>query len=388
MASRRIPRRYRAVDERFVAGNRVELLRDGREAYPAMLEAIAGAEEQVLLEMYWFDSDRAGRRFADALCAAAARGVETVLLYDAVGSFGVDTGMFDELRHAGVKVAQFGPIAPWRRRFRLDRLTRRDHRKILVVDGEVGFTGGINIADAWLSTDEGGGGWRDDMVRVEGPVVRGLIALVLSAWRRAGGVPVSRTRPSHHGSAFAGPGKQSARVISESYLRNRHQIASAYVSQLYHAKKTAWITNAYFVPDPTVMRALTRACDRGVDVRVLLPAETDVEIVRHASRATWGRLLRHGVRIFEYERSILHSKSAVIDGRWSTIGTFNFDYLSLRWLLEVNLCVLDEEFGSTMQRSFLRDLEQSREVDLRTHRFRPLGDRLLEMILYRFRKFL
>jgi cardiolipin synthase len=211
---------------------------------------------------------------------------------------------------------------------------------------------------------------------------------VLSAWRRTGGEPISRTRPSHHSSALAGPGKQSARVISESYLRNRHEIASAYVSQLYHAKKTAWITNAYFVPDPSVTRALTRAGDRGVDVRVLLPAETDVEIVRHASRATWSRLLRHGVRIFEYESSILHSKSAVIDGRWSTIGTFNFDYLSLRWLLEVNLCVLDEEFGSTMQRSFLRDLEQSREVDLHTHHFRPLGDRLLEMILYRFRKFL
>jgi cardiolipin synthase len=388
MAARRIPRRYRAVDERFVAGNRVKLLRDGREAYPAMLDAIAGAEEQVLLEMYWFDSDRAGHRFADALGAAAARGVETVLLYDALGSIGVDAKMFDELRRAGVKVAEFGPIAPWRRRFRLDRLTRRDHRKILVVDGEVGFTGGINIADAWLSTDEGGGGWRDDMVRVEGPVVRGLIACVLSAWRRAGGEPISRTRPSHHASALAEPGKQSARVISESYLRNRHQIASAYVSQLYHAKKTAWITNAYFVPDPSVTRALTRAGDRGVDVRVLLPAETDVEIVRHASRATWSRLLRHGVRIFEYESSILHSKSAVIDGRWSTIGTFNFDYLSLRWLLEVNLCVLDEEFGSTMQRSFLRDLEQSREVDARAHRFRPLGDRLLELILYRFRKFL
>jgi cardiolipin synthase A/B len=388
MAARRIPRRYRAVDERFVAGNRVELLRDGGEAYPAMLEAIAGAEEQVLLEMYWFDSDRAGHRFADALGAAAARGVETAVVYDAIGSLGVDTKMFDELRRAGVKVAEFGPIAPWRRRFRLDRLTRRDHRKILVVDGAVGFTGGINIADAWLPTDEGGGGWRDDMVRVEGPVVRGLIACVLSAWRRAGGGPISRTRPSHHGSVLAQPGTQFARVISESYLRKRHQIASAYVSQLYHAKKTAWITNAYFVPDPSVMRALTRACDRGVDVRVLLPAETDVEIVRHASRATWGRLLRHGVRIFEYERSILHSKSAVIDGRWSTIGTFNFDYLSLRWLLEANVCVLDEEFGSTMQRSFLRDLEQSREVDARTYRFRPLGDRLLEMILYRFRKFL
>jgi cardiolipin synthase len=388
MAARRIPRRYRAVDERFVAGNRVELLRDGEQAYPAMLSAIAAANEQILLEMYWFDSDRAGRRFADALAGAAARGVETVLLYDAVGSIGVDPGMFDELRRAGVKVAEFGPIAPWRRRFRFGRLTRRDHRKVLVVDGEIGFTGGINVANAWLPREEGGDGWRDDMVRVEGPVVRGLVRGMLAAWYHAGGGPVARTRPSHYGASHSESGGQLARVIGEGYHKFRDQIRRAYVAQLYHAEKTAWITNAYFIPDPVVSRALTRACDRGVDVRVLVPAETDVEIVRHASRATWGRLLRHGVRIFEYEGSILHAKSAVIDGRWSTIGSFNLDYLSLRWLLEVNLCVLDDEFGSTMQRSFLRDLEQSREVDVRAHRFRPLGDRLLELVLYRFRKFL
>jgi cardiolipin synthase len=386
MAPRRIPRRYRAVDERFVEGNRVELLRDGEQAYPAMLAAIAAANEQILLEMYWFDSDRTGRRFAEALASAAARGVETALLYDAVGSIGVDLGMFTELRRAGVKVAEFGPIAPWRRRFRLGRLTRRDHRKVLVVDGEIGFTGGINVANAWASREEGGDGWRDDMVRVEGPAVRGLVRGLLAAWYHAGGEPIARTRPSHYG---AGPlGGARARVIGEGYHKLRHDIRRAYVSQLYHAQKSAWITNAYFVPDPVVLRALTRARDRGVDVRVLVPAETDVEIVRHASRATWGRLLRHGVRIFEYEGRVLHAKSAVIDGSWSTIGTFNLDYLSWHWLLEVNLFVLDDEFGSTMQRSFLRDLEQSREVDAQAHRYRPLGDRLLEFILYRFRKFL
>ena len=386
MPDRRIPRRYRAIHEHFIEGNRVELLRDGKEAYPAMLDAIAGASEQVLLEMYWFDSDDAGRRFTKALVAAAQRGVETVLLYDAIGSIGVDGAMFDELRHAGVKVAEFGPIAPWRRRFRLGWLTRRDHRKVLVVDGEVGFTGGINVAKAWLPLEEGGGGWRDDMVRVHGPVVRQLVTGLLAAWRRAGGEPIERTRPHHSGTPEHGG--QRAHVVAEGFLKHRHLITRAYLAQLYHAKKTAWITNAYFVPDRSVMRALTRAAERVVDVRVLLPAETDVEIVRHASRATWSRLLRHGVRIYEYEGRILHAKSAVIDGRWSTVGTFNLDYLSLRWLLEVNLCVLDEEFGSTMQRSFLRDLEQSREVDARAHRFRPLGDRLLELILYRFRKLL
>ena len=216
MPDRRIPRRYRAIHEHFIEGNRVELLRDGKEAYPAMLDAIAGASEQVLLEMYWFDSDDAGRRFTKALVAAAERGVETVLLYDAIGSIGVDGAMFDELRRAGVKVAEFGPIAPWRRRFRLGWLTRRDHRKVLVVDGEVGFTGGINVAKAWLPLEEGGGGWRDDMVRIQGPVVRQLVTRAARGLaprgrsaHRARRAPSVRRRPSTGASAPAWSPKAS-----------------------------------------------------------------------------------------------------------------------------------------------------------------------------------
>jgi cardiolipin synthase len=354
-----------------------------------MLEAIEQAREQVLLEMYWFGSDRAGRRFADALKGAVARGVEVAVLYDAVGSIGSDPAMFQDLRRAGAHVVEFGPVAPWRRRFRLERLTRRDHRKILVADGELGFTGGCNIADAWLPLDdEGGRGWRDDMVSVRGPAARMLALAMLGIWRRAGGTPLLRTlRNAPHHEDPAADCRVS--VLAEaSFFRARREISQAYLHELYRAKKRAWIRNAYFVPDRNVRRALGRAAERGVDVRVLMPGESDVEIVRHASRATWGYLLRRGVRLFEFEAGILHAKSAVIDGRWSTIGTFNLDYLSLRSNLEVNVSIDDEAFGATMEGSFIRDLEQSREIDRTAFRFRSLGERLLELVAYRFRKLL
>lgn len=380
-----IPRRYRASDQQFVGGNQVALHRDGAEAYPAMLDAIRGAREQILLEMYWFDSDRAGRRFAEALVAAATRGVEVAVIYDAIGSIGADPAMFTELRRAGVHVVEFGPVAPWRRRFRLERLTRRDHRKILVVDGEVGFTGGCNIADAWLPLEEGGRAWRDDMVSVRGPAARGLLLSVLGIWRRIGGVPLLRIPRTEAPPA----GDMRVSVLGEaSFLRERREISRAYLSEIYRAKKRAWISAAYFLPDRSVRHALGRAAARGVDVRVLMPGESDVELVRHASRATWGYLLRRGVRLFEWLPGILHAKSAVIDGRWSTTGTFNLDYLSLRSNLEVNVSVDDEVFGAAMEGAFLRDLEQSREIDRAAFRYRPLGERLLELVAYRFRKFL
>jgi cardiolipin synthase len=294
--------------------------------------------------------------------------------------------MFEELKAAGAKVRVFNPVAPWRRRFRLDRLTLRDHRKILVVDGEVGFTGGCNLAAAWLPIDDGGRGWRDDAVRVEGPAVRGLASSVLRTWHALGGPTLRRIRPSIPPSGTSGA--QAVRVLAESYFRARREISRAYVRELYHAKERAWIRNAYFIPDRSVRRALGHAARRGVDVRVIMPGETDVELVRHASRSNWGYLLRHGVRLFEYQEGVLHAKSAVIDGRWSTIGTFNLDYLSLRSNLEINVSVRDPGFGATMEASFIRDLDQSREIDRTAFRFRPLGDRLLELLVYRFRKLL
>lgn len=386
----RVPRRFRQPPESYVAGNRVRLLRDGFEAFPVMLDAIANAREQILFEMYWFDSDRIGRRFAQALAEAAARGVEVALLYDALGSITADTTMFDELRRATLKVVEFNPIAPWRRRFKLERLTRRDHRKVLVVDSQVGFTGGLNIADQWAAPADGGQGWRDDMIQIEGPAVRDFVPGFLIAWNDAGGERLERATWKVSGAAASSheaAGAQQVRIL-DSLFRNRRTISHAYIAELYRAERYAYISNSYFVPDRRVVRALVRAARRGVDVRVIQPAVSDVEVVRWASRAIWDRLLRNGVRIYEWDRSILHSKSAVVDGRWSTIGSFNLDYVSLRYNLEVNVSVRDEAFAAALQRSFLQDFAACREVELRQFRFRPLFDRLLEAVAYRMRKFL
>jgi cardiolipin synthase len=380
-----VPRRYRRVSERFVEGNSVELLENASQAFPAMLEALQSARHQILFEMYWFDSDRTGRRFAAELIRAAARGVEVALLYDSLGSWEADPDMFDEMEAAGVKLVEFNPLAPWKTRFRLARLTLRDHRKIVVVDGEVGFTGGINLADHWLPEAEGGDGWRDDMIRVEGPAVAGLMECFRRTWSRERGAALGHL----HGATAPGErGRQRVRVLGENDRPHRHEIVNAYLFNIYRAKRRVWIKNSYFLPDLAVVRALKRAARRGVDVRVVLPAFSDVEIVRHAGRAMWSSLLRHGVRLYEWHKSILHSKTAVIDGVWSTIGTLNLDYRSMRNNIEVNVSVLDESFGAVMDKSFLADLSECREVDAHEFFFRPLGHRLLELILFAFRRLL
>jgi cardiolipin synthase A/B len=382
---------FRDPGEHFVEGNQVRLLRNGSAAFPEMLAAIAAAEHQILLEMYWFGSDRIGRKFAAALAAAAERGVEVSIIFDAVGSVGASDEMFAGLIRAGAEVIEFNPIAPWKQRFRLSRLTRRDHRKILVVDGRVGFTGGINIADFWLSLDEGGGGWRDDMVCIDGPAVAGLRDCFARVWRRLRGRELGLIGfPALPTAAFTStPGNgQAVRVLGQHYFRTRHEISRAYLYYLRSASARIFIANSYFVPDGRVLRALRLAARRGIDVRIIVPGQSDVDIVRHASRAVWGRLLRAGVRIFEWDESVLHTKSAVVDSSWSTTGTFNFDYLSLQMNLEVNVSVLDARFAATLEASFLDDFARCREVLWADFRFRPLGQRILELIAYRLRKFL
>jgi len=347
-----------------------------------MLGAIDEAREQVLLEMYWFGSDRVGRRFADALVRARRRGVQVAVLYDSLGSIGADRAMFDALVAAGAALLEYHPVLPWHRRFRLDRLTIRDHRKILVVDGRVGFTGGINLADPWLPEDEGGQGWRDDMVCVEGPAVRGFLACFDAVWRRQQGRGIVDVVPADR------LGTQAVRVLGGGPLRYRRDIVRAYLRNIWHARERIWISNSYFVPDRAVRRALIAAARRGVDVRILQPGRSDRRLARWASRAMWSRLLRRGVRIFEWQNNVLHAKTAVIDGTWSTIGTFNLDYLSLRSNLEVNVAVRDGEFAAAMEASFERDLAESVEVRFEEFRRRGPGRRLLEAVGYRLRKLL
>lgn len=389
MDDQHVPLRFRKVHGRFIPGNAVRLLRDGKEAFPAMLEAIAQARRQVLLEMYWFGSDAVGKRFAEELKKALARGVEVAVIYDSVGSIGADLQLFTDLMAAGAHVLEFNPVAPWRRKVRVSfsRLSRRDHRKILVVDGSVGFTGGINLASQWAPLEEGGENWRDDMMRIAGPAVNGLSHCFHRVWRR------HRLAPLLHLHAEAPPTEPGqrllpVRILGERYFQHRHEIARDYVSRVYAAKKSVYIANSYFVPDGTVRRALTRAARRGVDVRVIVPAHSDVEAVRYAGRAQYEKLLKAGVRIYEWQEGMFHAKTAAIDEAWCTTGTFNFDYMSLRNNLEVNASVLDAELSAQVVASFRDDLKSSREVELEDVMARSLSDRLVESTFYRLRKFL
>jgi cardiolipin synthase A/B len=383
-SARRIPRRIRRTAERFVGGHDVRLLRDGEQALPAMLSAIDAASRQVLLEMYWFASDRVGRSFADALGRAAERGVEVALLYDSVGCWETDPTLFDEMQARGVEVVEYAPVLPYRRRFRLDRLTRRNHRKVLVADGSVGFTGGVNLAEQWAPAADGGGGWRDDMIEVRGPAVTGMLERFRADWASQGGPELSSA--SHVPLRLAG--SKYVRVIGPAREGHRREIIRAYLLNVYLARQRVWISNSYFVPAPAMVRALAGAARRGVDVRVLVPGISDVPLMRYASRAIWSLLLYHGVRIFEWQGSMLHSKSAVIDGVWSTIGSFNLDFRSGLLNLETNVAVRDAAFGRLMEQSFLDDLDRSREVDAREFGGRSLRERALEAVLSPFLKVL
>jgi len=279
----------------------VTLLQDGREAYPAMLKAIEQARHTVHLETYILRADRTGRRFGEALAGAARRGVAVRLLYDAFGSLGLDRDLPDSLEEAGVKVLAYGPIG-------LGSLPggfqRRDHRKILVADGSLGFTGGLNIADEYAPREEGGGGWRDLHVRVEGPAAARLDSEFLGLWNRLRGerVPFPPESSSGPGAAWVG-------VLANRNLLFRTRIRRATCRALEAALGSVVISSAYFIPDGRIIRALRRAAGRGVKVRILVPASGDVPLAALAGRHVFGRLLSGGVRIFLFQGVMLHSKA-------------------------------------------------------------------------------
>jgi cardiolipin synthase A/B len=379
-----IPGSVGPAPESMVDGNRLRLLRDGREAFPAMLEAIAHAEREVLLEMYWFGSDRTGWMFAEALMRKARQGCDVRVIYDAVGSWESSDDMFDALRGAGCGVFDYHPIAPWRRRFKIGVVNSRNHRKMLVVDGATGFTGGINIGDPWAPAAQGGQDWRDDVVRVQGPAVQAMRDLFRLTWKRLQGAGPQKVRPVRHPRGPQG----AVRVLANQFQGEGKVIRQAYLQRIRSAQRRIFLSNSYFVPDSAVRHALAAAARRGVDVRVLLPGESDLPAVQYASQRSYAWLLERGVKLHEWQGTILHAKSAVIDGCWSTIGTYNLDWRSWRFNLEIVVTVDDPGFGRTMEQSFERDLETSVAVDLRHWRYRAMSDRLMEELFFLFRKLL
>jgi cardiolipin synthase len=368
-----------------VSGNDVELLHDGEACFAAMLEAIDGAHSEVLLDMYWFASDRSGRRFADALSRKAREGAVVRIIYDSVGSWEADDGMFDAMRRAGCRVHEYHPVAPWRRRFNIGVVNHRDHRKMLVVDGDVCLTGGINLGDPWAPESEGGGGWRDDMLRIEGPAAAHMRGAFADTWYALEGEQLGHVEGPPPERQEDGA---TVRILASRHRREQRAIRREYLVRIRRARHRIFIANAYFVPDSFVRRGLGRAAERGVDVRILVPGRSDVPAVHYAGRRTYEWLLASGVQLYAWRGSMLHAKSSVVDGRWCTVGSYNLDWRSWRFNLEVAAIVEDEELGRRMEERFALDLEHASSITLHSWRERALSDRVLERFFYLFRKLL
>ncbi|GBG34939.1 Cardiolipin synthase [Hondaea fermentalgiana] len=538
----------------LVCGNRVSALHDGAEGFPALHEAIEAAREEVLFEMYWFESDKAGWGIARRLIDAAKRGVAVRVVYDGFGCMDADKGMFEEMRRNGCEVLEFNPIPPWQRKFRIDRIFRRDHRKMMVVDRSVAFTGGMNICDFWLPKEEGGDAWRDVIVRIEGPVVpafagiferlvgplregnddRGDASLddedavgcsktirptflrALLGWRAANsghfqeirdelalsvdkgrdsmtrsllkrlnalpddtlmlfpvgvrqentvntasdawwsaqgrlrvglfqtaqteaaleGAAASMTasapasgpglseRPpagSLAGSLAASPANSSGdpkdahfasyaglrprdlffeqvqtrwqklgsnvQIITNDALSERNTIRRGYLRALQNAKRQITIVNSYFLPCSSIRRELYRAADRGVDVRIVVPGEkTDLQSVRLATHAMYERMLSKGIQLYEYMPSVLHSKVCIIDGEVSTVGTYNLDYRSWYYNLEIVTVIHDKGFATDLLARIQHDIDHACiKVEHSTWLTRSWAKRLAESFFYTFR---
>ena len=358
----------------------VEVLRDGEQTYPAMLAALAAARRTICFETYILAADATGDRFKAVLIERARAGVAVRVLYDAVGSFGLPGGWVDELRAAGVHAIDWNPIAPWRRRF---RLSHRDHRKIIVIDDAVAFTGGLNIANNYASVADGGAGWHDVHCRVGGAIVGDLARMFRRTWVRAGGANY-RSVPE----VADQPGGCFVRLLDNTRRRQRSTVRRAYLHVIRSARDAVLIENAYFLPDRGLRAALARAVRRGVDVRVIVPGRSDVRLIEWASLYVHRRLVRRGVKILRWRGVMVHAKTAVVDATWSTIGSYNFDAMSRFNNLEVTVEILDHGVGSALATSFARDVANCEPYDDAGWLRLPWYTKALAWICYRLRRFL
>lgn len=374
------PTRYCLFPDSMVAGHSVELLVDGERAYASMLTAIASARRTILMDSYIFNDDAIGRRFADALRERAREGIAVYLIVDGVGTINVPGSFFDEMRSDGVSVLEYRPVAFWRKGW---GILRRDHRKLLVVDGRVGFAGGLNVGDEWVPEDEGGQGWHDIHVRVLGPAVRDLSLLAMATWRTQAGVELDQR-------AFLPEAEEAGEtlvnIIGSRERTKRKSIMHAYLHAIKNARDYIYIANAYFIPGAGFRRALANAVKRGVDVRVMLPANGDIFPAKMASQALYSRLMRRGIKLFLWQGAVLHAKTAVIDDHWVTVGSYNIDRRSWAMNLEVNVNILDDGFAAGMKKLFHQDQERCVELELEQWRRRPLLQKLVERFFFQFRK--
>lgn len=355
-------------------GNRVELLRNGDETYPRLWRDLASATRTITVQMYYAMPGALADTLAAVLTERARANVRVMVIFDAFGSSPIREEWVRTLKASGVVFHWLRPLH-W---YSLDKAGNRSHIRAVVVDGRVGYTGGFGIADKWqgggLREDE----WRDTNVRFEGPAVMQLQAAFMSAWAEATGELITGDTFFPRAS-FEPAGPTTAGLLFTEPTVGSTDAERFLALSIASARKTLYVTNSYFVPDDDFRRMLTEAAKRGVDVRILTSGDqTDVKTTTYAARARYEDLLRGGVRIYEYLPTMIHSKTFVIDGQWSSIGTLNFDNRSLALNNESNLVVLDETIGSAMTSMFFSDLEHSIEIDLQKFMGRPWTERIME----------
>ncbi len=386
--------RYSAVIESvnesaLTKGNKVTLLVDGAATYAAMFKAVENARDHINIETYTIEDleDETGRKFADLLLQKQAEGLQVNLIYDSLGSFTTPAAFFQRLRDGGIHVVEFNPTSPLRAHGKW-RLAKSDHRKILIIDGKVAITGGVNISQVYSSEPSGAGDekgaqmpWRDTDIQVEGPAVAELQKLFLDTWQRQKGATLSdRT----YFPEIKEQGNTLVEVLGSTQGETNRTTFIMYVAAITFAENSLHLTNAYFAPDPQIIKALTDAAKRGVDVKIILPGPTDRSLALYAGQYHFSDLLKSGVKLYKRRNVLLHAKTLVIDGVWSTVGSTNMEWWSFSSNDEVNAVILSREFAAEMEKMFAGDLAESDQIRWEEWKKRPLLLKIREWFSHLF----
>lgn len=376
---RQVAQEGQASGTPLMAGNHVTLLKDGPATYDAMMRAILDAKDNINLESYIFEGDSVGQAIADLLIEKSRAGVAVQVIYDSQGSVDTPTAFWDRLRAAGVRVLEYNPINPLKARGAYDP-NDRDHRKLLIVDGQIAILGGINLSEIYLyggeesgSTDRWWIPWRDTDVQVEGPVVGQLQQFFLDTWNEQKGdaLPDRRFFPP-----LKPEGPDYVRAVQGAPERGDPEIYVALLSAIRNAESRVWLTTAFFDPTPEDLQVLKDAARRGVDVELIVQGQSDSEATLAAGRSHYAELLEVGVKIFERRDVFLHGKTATIDGVWSIVGSSNLDARSVIWNNELCVIVLGHNFAGQMEAMFAEDRKAGTEIDPKAWAERPLPDRI------------
>jgi cardiolipin synthase len=358
----------------IMEGGKTETLLNGDEVFPAMLQAIQEAKKTITFETYIYWSGKVGREFTDALTKKAKEGVKVHVLLDWVGSGKMQKELLEEMEASGVQVGRYHEVS-W---YSIQKLNNRTHRKIMIVDGKVGFTGGLGVADHWLGNAESKGRWRDTHYRFEGPSVSQMQSVFNENWIELRGELL-------HGPDYFPPpeiaGNQKTQVFKSSPEDGSESARLMYLLSIAAARKNIYMSNAYFVPDDLSVKHLVSAAKRGVKIQIIAPGEiTDTKLVRSASRSRWGELLKAGVEFYEYQPTMFHCKVMTVDDIWSSVGSTNFDNRSFRLNDEVNLNIYDADFAREQNEIFKDDLSKSRKITYEDWQNRPVTEKFKEWL--------